>query len=159
MKNNHSGSQPKLKFSTILLQAGKTATGIKIPEEIIEKLSAGKKPAIKVTINGFTYRSTVAVMGGAYMVGVNAENREGAKVKGGDKIEVTIQLDTEERVVEVPVELQKVLNKDSAMKKYFESLSYSKKKLLAQPIKDAKTEETKVSRIEKAIKALKQGKV
>ena len=61
------------------MQAGKTATGIKIPEEIIEKLGAGKKPPIKVTINGFTYRSTVAVMGGAYMVGVNAENREGAK--------------------------------------------------------------------------------
>src|SRR5882762_4939871 len=108
--NNEAGGQPKLKFSTILLQAGKTATGIKIPSEIIEKLGAGKKPPIKVTINGFTYRSTVAVMGGAYMVGVNAENREGAKVKGGDKIEVTIELDTEERVVEVPKELQQILS-------------------------------------------------
>lgn len=60
-------SNEKLKFSTTLLQAGKTATGIKIPDEIIEKLGAGKKPAIKVTINNFTYRSTVAVMGGAFM--------------------------------------------------------------------------------------------
>ena len=73
-------------FKTILLQAGKTATGIKIPPGIIEKLGAGKKPPVKVTINGFTYRSTVAVMGGAFMVGVNAENRIGAKVNGGDKI-------------------------------------------------------------------------
>lgn len=155
---DHPGSQPKLTFRTTLLQAGKTATGINIPEEIIKKLSAGKKPAVKVTINGFTYRSTVAVMGGVYMVGVNAENREGAKVKGGDKIEVTIQLDTEERVVEVPSELQKALNKDSAMKKLYESLSYSKKKLLVQPIKDAKTEQTKQARIEKAIAALRPDK-
>src|SRR5882762_7450780 len=100
----------KLKFSTTLLQAGKTATGIKIPDNIIEKLGGGKKPLVKITINNFTYRSAVAVMGGAYMVGVNAENREGAKAKGGDKIDVTIELDTEERTVEVPKELQQILS-------------------------------------------------
>ncbi len=144
----------KLKFSTTLLQAGKTATGIKIPPEIIEKLGAGKKPPIKVTINGFTYRSTVAVMGGAFMVGVNAENRVGAKVKGGDKIDVTIELDTEERVVDVPVDFQKILNKIPEAKKKFTSLSYSGKKQLVAPIADAKTEETKQRRIEKALSVL-----
>lgn len=145
----------KLKFSTVLLQAGKTATGIKIPDGIIEKLGAGKKPAIKVTINGFTYRSTVAVMGGAYMVGVNAENRAGAKVKGGDKIDVVIELDTEERVVEVPVEFQQVLNKNAAAKEKFESLSYSKKKALVLPIQVAKTKETADRNIQKALNILK----
>src|SRR5882757_9981260 len=103
----------QLKFKTLLLTAGKTATGIKIPSEIIEKLNAGKKPPIKVTINGFTYCSTVAVMGGDYMVGVNAENREGARVKGGDKIEVTIELDTEPRVLELPAEFKKALDKNA----------------------------------------------
>ena len=118
----------KLKFSTTLLQAGKTATGIKIPPEIIEKLGAGKKPPVKVTINGFTYRSTVAVMGGAFMVGVNAENRIRAKVNGGDKIEVTIELDTEERVVDVPADFQKILIKNPEAKKKFATLSYTKQK-------------------------------
>ncbi len=141
----------KLKFSTVLLQAGKTATGIKIPDEIIEKFGAGKKPAIRVTINNFTYRSTVAVMGGAYMVGVNAENREGAKVKGGDKIDVTIELDTVERTIEVPGELQKALNKNSTAKKKFETLSYSGKKALIVPIANAKTVETRIRNIEKAL--------
>jgi len=144
----------KLRFNTILLQAGKTATGIKIPPDIIEKLGAGKKPPVRVTINGFTYRSTVAVMGGAFMVGVNAENRAGAKVKGGDKIDVTIELDTEERIVEVPADFEKVLNKNPDAKKKFATLSYSKKKELVIPIADAKTEETKQRRIEKALMAL-----
>ena len=144
----------KLKFNTILLQAGKTATGIKIPPDIIEKLGAGKKPPVRVTINGFTYRSTVAVMGGAFMVGVNAENRAGAKVKGGDKIDVTIELDEEERTVEVPTDFEKVLNKNPDAKKKFATLSYSKKKELVIPITDAKTEETKQRRIEKALMVL-----
>lgn len=147
-------SNAKATFKTTLLQAGKTATGIKIPAEIIEKLGAGKKPPIKVTINGFTYRSTVAVMGGAFMVGVNAENREGAKVKGGDEIDVTIELDTEERMVEVPAELQKALNKNSAARKKFETLSYSGKKALIVPVANAKTDETRNRNIEKAMNNL-----
>lgn len=143
-----------LKFKTTLLTAGKTATGIKIPPEIIEKLGAGKKPAIKVTINGFTYRSTVAVMGGDFMVGVNAENREGAKVKGGDKIEVGIQLDTEPRELELPAEFKKALDKNAKSKKAFEGLSISKKKVYVLPIANAKTEETRNRNIAKAIDAL-----
>jgi uncharacterized protein YdeI (YjbR/CyaY-like superfamily) len=144
----------KLKFSTVLLTGGKTATGIKIPVEIIEKLDGGKKPLVKITINNFTYRSAVAVMEGAYMVGVNTENREAAKVKGGDKIDVTIELDTEKRIVEVPAEFQKVLNKNSAKKKMFDALSNSKKKALTIPIASAKTEETRNRNIEKAINSL-----
>jgi len=144
----------KLKFSTVLLTAGKTATGIKIPDEIIEKLGGGKKPLVKITINNFTYRSAVAVMGGAYMVGVNAENREGANVKGGDKINVTIELDTEERIVEVPAEFQKQLSKNAAAKKMFDTLSNSKKKALIIPIANAKTDETRNRNIEKALSAL-----
>jgi hypothetical protein len=144
----------KLKFSTTLLQAGKTATGIKIPPEIIEKLGAGKKPAIKVTINGFTYRSTVAVMGGAFMVGVSAENRAGAKVNGGDKIDVTIELDTEERLVDVPPDFQKLLNKNPVANQKFTALSYSKKKAIVLPINDAKTDETRKKRLEKGMNTL-----
>jgi uncharacterized protein YdeI (YjbR/CyaY-like superfamily) len=144
----------KLKFSTTLLQAGKTATGIKIPDKIVEELGAGRKPAIKVTINNFTYRGTVAVMGGAYMVSVSAENRDGAKIKGGDKIDVILQLDTEERNVEVPAEFAKALNKNSVAKKQFDTISNSRKKALVIPIANAKTNETKNRNIEKALNAL-----
>lgn len=149
----------KLKFSTILLEAGKTATGIKIPDDIIEKLGGGKKPLVKITINNFTYRSAVAVMGGAYMVGVNAVNRDAAKVKGGDKIDVAIELDTEERTVETPADFSKALNKNSAAKKMFGTLSNSKKKTLVIPIANAKTDETRNRNIEKAINILLTAKI
>jgi hypothetical protein len=144
----------KIKFSTILFQAGKTATGIKIPDHMMEKLGGGKKPLVKVTINGFTYRSAVAVMGGVFMVGVNAENREGAKIKGGDKIDVTIELDTDERTVEIPADFLKVLNENDVAKKKFDLLSNSKKKALVIPVSSGKTEETRNRNIEKAMKVL-----
>ena len=149
----------KMKFKTKLLQAGKTATGIEIPDKIVESFGAGKKPPVRITINGYTYRNTVAVMGGVYMVGVSAEHRQGANVKGGDQIEVTIELDTQPREVVIPEEFQKALKKNAAAKKYFESLSYSKKNGIVILIKDAKTEETKQKRIEKAINNLQEGKV
>ena len=143
-----------MKFTTTLLKAGKTATGIEIPASIVEQLGAGKKPPVRITINGYTYRNTVAVMGGMFMVGVSAEHRKGANIEGGDEVEVTIELDTELRVVAVPEDFQKALNKNAAARKKFEALSYSKKQGLVIPIKDAKTEETKSRRIKKAIELL-----
>ncbi len=146
----------KAKFITTILLAGKTATGICIPDEIVESFEAGKKPPVKVTIKGYTFRSTIAVMGGKYMVGISAEHRAGAKVNGGDKIEVTLELDTEPRVVDIPPDLKKALNKNPNAKKNFEALSYSKKQGFVIPVKEAKTEETKQRRIEKTIAALNE---
>jgi hypothetical protein len=148
-----------MKFKTKVLQAGKTATGIEIPAKIVESFGAGKKPPITVTINGYTYRNTVAVYGGVYMVGISAEHRKGAGVKGGDHIEVNIGLDTKPREAEVPADFQKAMNKNAAARKKFDALSYSKKNGLILPVTGAKTEETRLRRIEKAIEALKLGKV
>lgn len=147
-----------LKFQSTILTAGKTATGICIPDDIIKKLGAGKKPPIKVTLNGYTYRSTVAVMGGKYMVSVSADVREASGVKGGDKLTVEIELDTEERTVSIPAELKKALDKNPKAKKFFEALSYSKQKVHSDSIANAKTPETLQRRIEKSITELNTGK-
>lgn len=141
-------------FRTRILTAGKTATGIQIPDEVIAQLDAGKKPAICVTINGYTYRSTVAVMGGRFMVGVNAENREKAGVAGGDEVDVTIALDTAPREVDVPTDFAAALKKNASARKHFESLSYSKRKALVQGIEGAKTAETRERRVAKALAEL-----
>jgi hypothetical protein len=82
-------------FTTTLLAAGKTATGISVPPEIVESFGAGRQPSVLVTINGHTYQSTVAVRGERYLVSVSAENRGLAGVAAGDEIEVTLALDTE----------------------------------------------------------------
>lgn len=147
-------------FRTTLLQGGKTATGIKIPPEMVEALGQGKRPAVKVTINGgHTYRSTVAVMSGSFMVGVSAENREKAGVAGGDEIDVRLELDTAPRSVEVPKDLKEALDKDSEAKRFFDGLSYSNRLRHVLSINDAKTPETRQRRIEKSVALFKEGKV
>jgi len=147
-----------MRFHTTILQAGKTATGIEIPEEIVTALGAGRRPAITVTINGFTYRSTIAVMGGAYMVGVNAENREGARVKGGDEVDVDIELDSAPREVAVPAELAAALDAEPAARRTFDGLSNSNKSWHTYQVENAKTDETRQRRIAKSIEALRAGK-
>jgi hypothetical protein len=72
-----------MRFRTSIEQSGKTATGIRVPDEIVEALGSGKRPPVHVTINGYAYRSTVAVLGEVYMVAVSAANRSGAGVVGG----------------------------------------------------------------------------
>jgi hypothetical protein len=144
-------------FKATLELAGKTATGIEVPEAVVTGLGSSKRPAVRVTINGYTYRSTVASMGGRYMVGVNADNRAAAGVAAGDELEVDIELDTEPREVAVPPELAEVLEGDAAAKRFFEGLSYSRKRLFTGPIEQAKTDETRQRRLDKALEALREG--
>jgi hypothetical protein len=148
-----------MRFHTTILQSGKTATGIRIPDEVVEGLGAGKRPAILVTINGFTYRSTIAVMGGDYMVGVNADNRAGAGVVGGDTVDVDIELDTAPREVTVPADLAAALAAEPAAQRKFDGLSNSNKGWHVQSVEGAKTDETRQRRIAKSIEALREGRV
>jgi Bacteriocin-protection, YdeI or OmpD-Associated/Domain of unknown function (DUF1905) len=146
----------KTKFHTTILQAGKTATGIKVPGEIVESFKAGKKPPVCITINNYTYRSTIAVMGGVYMVGVSAEHRKGANVAGGEEVDVYIELDTEPREVVVPEDFQKALNSNSIAKRNFEALSYSNKKVHILQIEGSKAADTRTRRIANAIRLLEK---
>jgi hypothetical protein len=147
-----------MRFRTKLLSAGKTAAGIEIPARVVEALGSSKKPAVSVTINGFTYRSTVAVMGGKFMVGVSGERREAAGVTPGEMLDVDIELDTAPREVDVPAEFVKALGSDARAKEVFEGLSYSGRLRHVLPIANAKTDETRKRNIDKAIKALRETK-
>lgn len=147
-----------MRFRTTLLQGGKTATGFEVPAEVVESLGKGKKPPVRVTINGHTYRSTVAVMSGVFMVGVSADNREAAGVRGGDEVDIDIELDTEKREVTVPPDLAEALDKEPEAKKFFDSLSYSNKSRHVLSIEGAKTEETRQRRLEKAISLFREGR-
>ena len=145
-------------FTATILQTGKTTCGIVVPPEVVESLGAGKKPPVCVTINGVTYRSSIAVMGGDFMVGVSSENREKTGAKGGETYDVTIELDTQPRTIEVPEDFAAALDEEPQAKMFFESLSYSNKSRHTLSIADAKTPETRIKRIEKAVQMLKEGK-
>ncbi len=148
-----------MRFHTTILQGDKTATGIHIPDDVVEALGAGKRPPITVTINGFTYRSTVAVMGGQYMVGVSAENRAGTRVTGGDEVEVDIELDTAPREVAEPADFAAALDAEAEARRTFDGLSNSNKGWHVYQIEGAKSDETRQRRIGKSIDALRDGRV
>jgi hypothetical protein len=147
-----------MRFRTTILQEGKTATGIRIPDEIVEALGAGKRPPVTVTINGFTYRSSVAVLGGVSMVGVSAENRAGAGVAGGDEVDVDIELDTAPRDVAVPADFAAALDAEPKARARFDGLSNSNKGWHVSSIEGAKTDETRQRRIAKSVEMLNQGR-
>ena len=147
-----------MKFRTTILAGGKTATGIHVPDEVVAALGTSRKPAVSVTLNGYTYRSTIAVMGGKFMVGVSADVRAKSGVKGGDTLDVEIELDTAPRVLEIPADFAKALAAQPAAQVAFEALSYSNKRRHTMPIEGAKAPETRARRIEKSVEALKAGK-
>lgn len=144
-----------MKFRAKVLLAGKTATGVEVPAKVVDGLGSTKRPLVSVSINGYTYRSAIAPMGGVYMLGISEEVRNNAKVKAGDTVDVDVVLDTKPRDVEVPSELAKALAKDAKAKKYFETLSYSGKYRLVAPIANGKTAETRERNLAKAMKELK----
>ncbi len=143
-----------LDFRTSLFQSGGTTTGIIVPPEIVEGLGAGKKTRVVVVLNGFTYRSSIAVMGGDFMIPVSAEIRASAKVAGGDDITVQVSVDTEERKVEIPADFQALLDSHPAALAKFQALSYSNQKRHVLSIESAKTQETRQKRLEKAMQEL-----
>ncbi len=130
--------------------ADMNATGIEIPPAIVEGLGAGKRPKVTVTINGSSYRSTVAVMGGSYMVGVPAEQRARCGIKAGDPIEVTLELDTAPREVEAPADLLSALEA-AGVREAWERLSFTYRKEHVRAIEEAKAPETRQRRVEKAV--------
>ena len=148
-----------MRFKSTLKQAeGSTATGIVIPEDVLTALGAGKKPPVKVVVNGYPYRSTVATVSGDYMVGFSADHRAASGIKGGDPIEVSIELDTEPRTVELPADFEAALNADAKARATFDKLSNSLKGYHVSQVLGAKTEETRQRRIDKSIATLRSGK-
>jgi Bacteriocin-protection, YdeI or OmpD-Associated/Domain of unknown function (DUF1905) len=148
-----------VRFRARVELGGKTATGIPVPEAVVTSLGTSKRPAVHVTINGHTYRSTVAPMGGRNMLPVSAENRELAGVAAGDTVDVDLELDTAPRELAVPPDLAEALKRDSGTKRFFEGLSYSKQQRVVIPIEQAKTPETRQRRVDKAMEMLREGRV
>jgi bacteriocin resistance YdeI/OmpD-like protein/uncharacterized protein DUF1905 len=147
-----------MRFRTTILQGDKTATGIRVPDEVVEALGAGKRPKVLVTIRGYTYRNSVAVMGGDYMIGVSAENRAGAGVAGGDEVDVDLELDTAPREVTVPPDFAAALDAEPNARRTFDALSYSNKGWHVSQLEGAKTDETRQRRIAKSVVTLREGK-
>jgi antitoxin component of MazEF toxin-antitoxin module len=140
-----------IEFRTTIQRAGKNATGIQVPDEVVLALGAGRRPAVHVTLGSYAYRSTIASMGGRFMIPVSAEVRAAAGVEGGDEVVVALALDTEPRVVEVPADLAAALVAAPAAQAAFERLSYSHRRAHVLAIEGAKAAETRARRVAKVV--------
>jgi Bacteriocin-protection, YdeI or OmpD-Associated/Domain of unknown function (DUF1905) len=147
-----------MRFRTTVELGGKTATGMPVPHEVVEALGAGKKPPVRVTIGGHTYRSSIASRGGVYLLPLSAENRTAAGVAAGDEVDVEVELDDAPREVPVPDDLRTALDGDDAARATFEALPYSHKQRHVLAIEGAKTPETRARRIDKALEMLRSGR-
>jgi hypothetical protein len=143
-------------FKTTILKADDmNATGIEVPADVVERLGAGRRPKVQVTLKGYSYRSTIAVMGGKYLLPLAAVHRENAGVKGGEKVAVTVALDTAPREVEVPKDFADALARHPRAETAFAKLSYTHRKEHVRAIEEARKPETRTRRIEKAIEMLR----
>jgi hypothetical protein len=147
-----------MRFRTTVELGGKTATGMRVPPEVVEGLGAGKKPAVRVTIGSHTYRSTIASRGGVFLLPISAENRGEAGVAAGDEVEVALELDTEPREVPVPDDLAAALADDDAARTEFERLPYSHQLRHVLAIEGAKAADTRQRRVTKAVEMLREGR-
>lgn len=147
-----------MEFRATLLAGGKTATGIRVPEEVVTALGGGRRAAVTATLNGYAYRTTFGVMAGHCMLPVSAAVREAAGLKAGDEVDVTLALDTEPRVLEVPADLAAALDAAPAARAFFDGLSYSNRRRHVLAVEGAKTDETRQRRIVKAVEQLAAGK-
>ena len=147
-----------MKLHTTVVQTGTTTTGIQVPDEVVAALGPSRRPAVRVTVNGYTYRTSVASMNGAFMVSVSADVRKNAGVAGGDEVDVEIELDTAPREVDVPADFQTALSRSPEAGAFFEALSYSHKSAYVLWIESAKKDETRQRRIPEAVRMLKEGR-
>jgi hypothetical protein len=145
-------------YTTVVYQDDQVnATGLQVPAEIIAALGKGKRPPVKITVNGFTYRTTVAVMGGAYWVPLSAERRDAAGVRAGETVQVTIEVDSQPRTVEVPADLAAALAQKPGAAQAFDSLSYSQRKEHVRQVESAKAAETRQRRIAAIVEKVDPG--
>jgi len=148
----------KQTFTATIQNAGGGGAFVEVPFDVEEAFGL-KRPKVKAMIEGIPYRSTLMRMGTeCHILGILKEIREQSGKTFGDEVTITIELDTEPRVIEIPKDLMKELRKDKEAKAFFDKLSYTHQKEYVRWVEEAKKEETHQNRIVKTIEMLKKGK-
>jgi hypothetical protein len=148
----------KQTFTATIQNAGGGGAYVEVPFDV-EEAFGSKRPKVKALIEGIPYRTTLMRMGSeCHMLGVLKDLRERIGKTFGDEITVTLEPDTEPRVIEIPKDLMKELKKDKEAKTFFDKLSYTHQKEYVRWVEEAKKEETRQNRILKTIEMLKKGK-
>ncbi len=147
------------KFNVKLFgEEGSSVAALKPPFDVVEVFQRKGRVPVKGTINGFPFRSSLMNMGDGHMMVVNADLRAGAKCQAGDSVSVVMELDTEERKVELPPYLKKLIAGEPGAKEAWEKLSFTNQKEHVRAIEGAKREETREKRIAAMMEMLRNKK-
>jgi Domain of unknown function (DUF1905)/Bacteriocin-protection, YdeI or OmpD-Associated len=147
-----------MRFRAVVESNGKTATGIEVPASVVEELGGGKRAKVTVALGDHVYRSSVASMGGRFLIPVSAEVRAAAGVAAGDEVDVGLELDVAPREVEVPDDLAAALDADAAARQCFDGLSYSDRRAIVMNVEGTKNPDTRLRRITTAVARLHDGR-
>lgn len=147
-----------MRFRAELETTGKTTAGFEVPEEVVERLGGGGHPKVSVTVDGFTFRTSIAKMGGRFLLGVSVERRAQSGIEPGQVFDVDVELDTAPREVDVPDDLAAALAADAEAKKFWDTLSSSKQSWHVHQVTSAKKAETRTARVEKSVAMLRDGR-
>ena len=148
-----------MRFRTTVQLEGKTATGLLVPPEVVDQLGQGKRPAVTVSLNDYTYRSSIAARGGRFLIPVSADVRKHSGVSAGDELDVDVELDLAPREVALPADFAARLDAEPDVRAFFDSLAYSHQLAHVLSVEQAKTAETRERRIDKALETLRQGRL
>jgi hypothetical protein len=147
-----------MKFRATLDLAGKSATGITVPEDVLAALGSGRRPAVRVTLRKHTFRTTVGTVDGLAKISVSAVVRAEAGVAAGDELDVDIALDDQPREVSLPADLAGALDADPGARAFYDGLSYSKRNAYVVWVESAKKPETRERRVAEAAALLAAGR-
>jgi hypothetical protein len=147
-----------VRFRTTVELGGSTATGLAVPDDVVAALGAGRRAPVRITVGDHTYRTTVAVRGGRFLVPLSADNRQAAGVAAGDEVDVSIELDAAPREVDVPDDLERALAADPTARRFFDGLSFTHRKEWVRWVTEAKKAETRAQRVVRTVEALTAGR-
>jgi Bacteriocin-protection, YdeI or OmpD-Associated/Domain of unknown function (DUF1905) len=144
----------RVRFTTTLLKFGPNNTGIEVPEDVLAAMGRGRRVKVVATVNGYTYRTSIAPAMGRILMPFSSEHRAATGLRGGEEIEVDVVPDDAPREVEVPADLAAGLDGSPEAGAFFATLSYTNKRSYVLWIEDAKKPETRAARVAKAVEML-----
>lgn len=143
-----------MRYRTTLLRFGPNNTGIEVPEEILAALGRGRRVKVVATVNGYTYRTSIAPAYGKILMPFSSEHRTASGLSGGEAIEVELTVDDAPRDVDVPADLATALAGTPEAAAFFNGLSYTNKRAYTLWVDEAKKAETRSARVERAVAML-----
>ena len=143
-----------MRFQAKVIPSG-NATGVEVPDDVMQALGPQGRPPVTITINGHTWRSRVAAMRGQRLIGISAAHRAAASISAGDVIEIDVEIDESPREVVEPADLANALDKCPQARTSFDHLPFGLQQKHVKTIEEAKTDEVRERRVRKLVDTLR----